>query len=150
MPPTQIRCEDPRSTQTIGTFRVARAELAVPLNTLEISVAEPRFSQLVMQVFEKVCTREDTDKIAPDREYAVDGGLIKLGRYQPFSLEEELGQKSLTDSDYTKTLRISKPSLLNTLSWVNEALSPSLGDHQVEIQTRAVGLNFRVSMVAAP
>ena len=150
MPPTQMHCEDPRSAQTIGTFRVARAELAVPLNTLEISVAEPNFSQLVMQVFEKVRTREDIDNIAPDREYAVDGGIIKLGRYQPFLLEEELGQKSLEDSNHTKTLRIKKPGLLNTLGWVDEALPTSLGDHQVEIQTRAVGLNFRVSVVADP
>jgi SAM-dependent methyltransferase len=81
MPPTQVHCLDPRSAQTIGTFRVARAELAIPINTLEVDIAEPDFSELVLKVFQKVRTREDTEKIAPDREYAVDNGIIKIGRY---------------------------------------------------------------------
>lgn len=144
MPPTQIHCDDPRSAQTIGTFRVARAELAVPLNTLEISDMEADFSQLVLKVFDKVRTREDNDRIAPDREYAVDNGIIKLGRYQPLSLEQEIGEKSLTDSTHAKTLQITKPGLLNTLGWIEEALPTTLGDNQVEIETKAIGLNFRV------
>lgn len=145
MPPTQIHCEDPRSAQTVGTLRVARAELAVPFNTLEISVTEDQFFILIMKVFGKIRTRQDIDRIAPDREYAVDNGVIKLGRYQPFSLEHELGEKSLTNSNLVKTLQITKPGLLNTLGWVDQALPTALGDHEVEVETRAVGLNFRVS-----
>lgn len=49
MPPTQIHCDDPRSAQTIGTFRVARAELAIPLSTLEISPEEADFAELVLK-----------------------------------------------------------------------------------------------------
>ena len=145
MPPTQIRCEDPRSAQTIGTFRVARAELALSFNTLEIHPDEAQFTDLTLKVFEKVRTRRDIDRIAPDKEYAVDNGVIKLGRYQPFSLENEVGEKSLTGSTSRKTLQIPKPGLLNTLGWVDEAVPTTLDDHEVEVETRAVGLNFRVS-----
>ncbi len=35
--PAQIHCSDPRFGQTIGALRVARAELALPIHTLEIS-----------------------------------------------------------------------------------------------------------------
>ncbi|KAL8736136.1 MAG: hypothetical protein Q9181_002526 [Wetmoreana brouardii] len=147
MPPTQIDCADPRSAQTIGAFRVARAELAIPLSTLEISSEEANFAQLVMKVFDKIRTREDMDKIAPDREYAVDHGVIKIGRYQPFSLEEEIAKKSSIGATPAKALRITKPGLLNTLCWEDKILPASLEDNQVEVATRAVGLNFRVRLL---
>lgn len=147
MPHTQVSCQDPCSGQTVGMFRVARAELAIPIHTLEIDPAETDFSELVMKVFQKVRTREDTETIAPDKEYAVDNGVIKIGRYQPFSLEQEVGEKGLTDSGNVKALEIGKPGLLDTLQWV-EGSSPVVGDNQVEVEVRAVGLNFRDIMVA--
>ena len=147
-PPIQVVCEDPRSAQTVGTFRVARAELAVPINTLELDVADSHFSELVMKVFQKVRSREDAENIAPDREYAVHNGIIKIGRYQPFLLEQEIGEKSSTDSGHAKTLHIIKPGLLDTLHWVERSLPSALGDHEVEVDTRAVGLNFRDIMVS--
>lgn len=148
MPPAQVRCIDPRSAQTIGMFRVIRAELAIPLNTLEIEPTETGFSSLVMKVFQKVRTREDTDKIAPDREFAVDQGVIKIGRYQPFSLEDEVCEKSVTESGHVKTLEIAKPGLLESLRWIEGSVPSILQDDQVEVETRAVGLNFRVSITA--
>lgn len=145
MPPTQMHCDDPRSAQTIGTFRAAREELATPLHTLEISVTEAHFSKLIMKIFDKIRSRRDIDRIDPDREFAVDNGVIKIGRYQPFSLERELSEKSLTDSNHMKILQIKKPGLLNTLGWIDKALSAKIGDHEVEVETRAIGLTFRVS-----
>ena len=146
MPPTQVRCVDPRSAQTIGMFRVIRAELAIPLITLEIEPTEADFFSHVMQVFEKVRTRHDIDKIAPDKEFAVDQGVVKIGRYQPFSLDHETSEKSIFNTDHVKSLEIGKPGLLETLRWAEGSLPTQLGDDQVEIETRAVGLNFRVSL----
>lgn len=147
MPPSQVNCKDPRSAQTIGVFRVLCAELAIPINTLEIDPAEADLSQLVMKVLQKIRTREDTEKIAPDREFVVNNGIIKIGRYQPFSLEQEVGKKSLTDSGHVKMLGIARPGLLDTLHWLEGSLPTVLEDNQVEVNTRAVGLNFRVSRV---
>jgi hypothetical protein len=94
MPPTQVVCEDPRSAQTVGIFRVARAELAIPINTLELDAEEPHFSELVMKVFQKMCSCEDTENIAPDREYAVENGIIKIGRYQLFRSSKGLATRA--------------------------------------------------------
>ena len=96
-------------------FTTTRAELATPLFALEIDIEEERFSNLIVQVFEKVCSREDNDNLAPDREFAVDKGIIKIGRYQPFSREQEFRKKSSTDSGNVKTLETLKPRLLETL-----------------------------------
>lgn len=148
MPPTQVDCEDPRSAQTVGIFRVTRAELGVLLNTLEINECERYFAELVIKVFEKVRTREDTENIAPDREYAVQEGVIKIGRYQPFNLEREVGDKSLQVAQAAgckKTLAIGKPGLLESLHWVTTSRIGQLGAHEVEVEGRAVGLNFKVS-----
>lgn len=146
MPQTQVHCVDPRSAQTIGMIRTIRAELALPFHTLEIEPAEVDFSNLLLKVFEKVRTRDDIDNLAPDREFAVDNGIIKLGRYQPFPLEQEVCEKSITTSGHVKTLEIGKPGLLETLQWTEGSLPSGLQDNEVEIETRAVGLNFRVSV----
>ena len=148
MPPTQMNCVDPRSAQTVGMFRVVRAELAIPLFSLEIDVSEPKFTELVTNVFGKVRSRKDTEKIAPDREYAVDNGVVKIGRYQPFSLEEEVGERSMGESGHVKSLDIVKPGMLDTLRWVESPLQDDLQANQVEVDTRAVGLNFRDIMVS--
>ena len=145
MPLAQVRCVDPRSAQILGMFRIIRAELAIPFMTLEIEATEKKFSTLVMQVFQKIRIHEDTDKIAPDREFVVDKGIIKVGRYQPFLLEQELCEKSVTDSLTGKMLHIAKPGLLETLHWTNTILPSKLENNQVEIESRTVGLNFRVS-----
>ncbi|KAI9741492.1 MAG: hypothetical protein M1818_004298 [Claussenomyces sp. TS43310] len=143
MQPTQVRCQNPRSGQTIGMIRTVRAELALPYMTLEIDPAERDFSDLVLQVFKKACARDDIDNILPDREFAVDKGVVKIGRYQPFSLEQEVSSRLYTNSGKVKTLEIGKPGLLETLRWIEGSPSSTLPANHVEIETRAVGLNFR-------
>lgn len=143
--PSQILCKDPRAAQTIGMSRTIRSELAIPFATLEIDQTETDFSNLVMQVFKKVQSREDTENLTPDREYAVDKGVIKIGRYHPFSFQQELGNEGAVSSGHVKTLEIGKPGLLETLRWMGDSRLGDLEDDQVEIDARAIGLNFKVS-----
>lgn len=149
MPPVQVRCIDPRSAQSIGMLRTVRAELGIPYMTLEIDPTEPNFSQLVTCVLKKVCNREDIDNLAPDKEFVIDQGTIKIGRYQSFSLEKEVCEESRVKSCPVKALEIVKPGLLETLQWIDGARPSDLQHDRVEIQTRAVGLNFRVSLLNA-
>ena len=144
LPPTQVRCINPCSAQSIGMIRTARAELAIPFMTLEIDPKETEFSSLVMRVFQKVCNREDIDNLAPDKEFVVNRGVVKIGRYQPFSLVEEVCNKGRITSGQVKMLEIVKPGLLETLRWADGAPPIALLHDQVEIETRAAGLNFRV------
>ena len=143
--PSQIHCEDPRSAQTIGVARTIRSELAIPFVTLEIDPREEKFGKIVVQVFDKAMSRKDNGTLAPDREYAVDDGVIKVGRYHPFSLQREIGQKSsLTATDSAMTLEIKRPGLMQSLQWSRKAMPVDMAQDEVEVQTAAVGLNFRV------
>ena len=144
--PSQILCDNPRSAQTIGIARTIRSEMAASFVTLEINTKEREFGKLVMQVFKKITNVEDIGTLAPDREYAVDDGIIKVGRYHPFSLQEELSQRNtLSAADHARTLEIRKPGLMQTFQRSEKPMPTELGADEVEIQTAAVGLNFRVS-----
>ena len=146
--PTQIRCEDPRSAEIIGAARTIRSELAMPFVTLEISPAEKDLGKLVMQVFGKIQSRKDEGTLAPDMEFAVDDGVIKVGRYHPFSLQKKLAEeKDVAATDCATTLEIMKPGLMQTFQWSKKPIPRELGEDEVEIQTMAVGLNFRVSQM---
>ena len=120
----------------------------MPFVTLEIDPRERRFGDLVMEVFGKISNEKDDGTLAPDREYAVDDGVIKVGRYHPFSLQTELrerGSRPVTGS--AMTLEIMKPGLMQTFQWSRRALPDELEPDEVEIQTAAVGLNYRVSRI---
>ncbi len=144
--PAQVKCKDPHSAQAIGVARSTRSELAIPFYTLEIDAGEAQFSSLVQKVLKKIRACEDTGLLAPDKEYIVDDGVIKIGRYQTFSVQEERNVKSSVVGDQSvKSLSISRPGSLEALAWIHEPRSQSIGDEEVEIEVRAVGVNFKVS-----
>lgn len=143
--PAQVNCEHPRSAQAIGVARAIRAESQIPLYTLEVKPTEPRLPELVCQVLTKVQRTEDNELLAPDKEYIVDGGIVKTGRYQPFLVHKELEEAISaheTKVDLPKSLHITNPGCLDQLTWMDSAL-PQLGVGDIVIDTKAVGLNFK-------
>lgn len=153
--PTQMGCRDPRSATFLGVARTLRAEQVPGLCTLEIETSEPQFADLVLGVFDKVRTQEDVGTLAPDREFAVENSQVCIPRYHPFSLTDKLkGEgghrvKGESQIDNTRTaLTIGKTGSMETLHWIDEALPADLPSHHVEIEARAVGLNFRDVVLA--
>ncbi|XXG95388.1 hypothetical protein Hte_001650 [Hypoxylon texense] len=151
--PVQIRCTDPRPATFIGVARTLRAEQAPGLCTLEIDAGEPRFADLVLDVFEKIRTEEDVGTLAPDREFAVENSQICIPRYHPFSLTNRLRESnSRTEESSTgntrTALNVGKTGSMETLHWIDEPLPLLLPDDHVEIEARAVGLNFRDVVLA--
>ncbi|KAI0378980.1 hypothetical protein F5Y04DRAFT_290700 [Hypomontagnella monticulosa] len=153
--PVQIRCEDPRAAPFIGVARTLRAERVPGLSTLEIRAEEPQFADLVLGVFDKIRAQEDVGSLGPDREFAVDNGQVCIPRYHPFSLTDRLkeggnargGEAKPADKNTRTALNIGKTGSMETLHWIDEPL-PELPDDHVEIETRAVGLNFRDVVLA--
>ena len=142
--PTQIRCQDPRSGQAIGVARSIRAESSVPFYTLEISENEGNFSNLVLRVWEKIVHAEDSELLSPDKEYVVDDGVVKVGRYQQFLVEKSLSRARLVGNTASSvSLEISTAGQLDSLKWIEMPFNPKLGAGEVLIDTRAVGLNFK-------
>ena len=86
--PTQISCPDPRAAQSIGLTRAIRAELDLPVFTLEIDKTDRDLTKQVLQVFELVQKSEDKGLLLSDREFAVHDGQVHIGRYQQIDLAQ--------------------------------------------------------------
>jgi malonyl CoA-acyl carrier protein transacylase/SAM-dependent methyltransferase len=144
--PSSLSTSDPRSAQSLGMLQIVRSELSIPVYTLEISPQEPQFVELVMEVIELIRRPDYSEKIAKDQEYIVEGGVIKIGRVETFSLTEEMRSLSpIALNDTATTLHIGTPGSLSTLGWVNQTLDP-LDDLDVEVEAKSYGLNFKVEI----
>ncbi|KAF2821460.1 KR domain-containing protein [Ophiobolus disseminans] len=145
LPPCQINNSNPDSSKSLGMLRTTRAELGVPITTLEIKKDEANLPTIAIEVFEKSRPYSDTDKLMPDMEFAFDDGQVKVGRFHPFDLEEALVASNQSDHDNAEVeLSIQQPGLLDSLKWVERPeRTESLGDDEVEIIPGAIGLNFK-------
>lgn len=113
-------------------------------------------ARYVSSVLTKVCTSKDTATVTPEREFAVDpaDGILKIGRLVPFSVEEELAAAAsamtavngASSKDVVASLDIPKPGMLDTLRWTVSPAVAELPETHVEIDVKAVGLNFRVCL----
>ena len=145
--PSQISCADPSRALSIGVARTIRSELNIPYFTLEVDSSDKSVGDLVTKMLAHVKASEDTESLLLDREYAVDQGEIKIGRYIPYSLERQLGRpEAISSNEFSikvQTLEIGKPGLLESLRWTQRDGPKAIADGHVEIETRSIGLNFR-------
>ncbi|KAI9820043.1 MAG: Type I Iterative PKS [Pycnora praestabilis] len=142
---TQMRCEDPRYALVIGLARTIRSEWSVDMATLELdSVGYDAWSPLV-KVFSKFQKRSKEFDLDPDFEYALSNGVLHVGRFHWISVTNELLEVS--QEGLPKRLEIGKRGLLKTLQWVQQPRKNLVGD-EVQIEIRAVGMNFKDVLIA--
>lgn len=141
-------CKNPIIATSLGAMHTVRLELGIPMTVLEINNEEPSCIDLTLSVWNRVVTPEVTGrKQQPDRDYLVDRGAIKIGRYRPFSLtlERERKRSLLAKRPEVITLKVGQPRLIDTVRWAEEGDDIVVLKHdEVEIDNRAVGVNFRV------
>lgn len=103
---------------------------------------------IVANVFGKITSYTTTNDLLPDMEFVYDNGVIKTGRFHPFSLNDALAAKTSPDKHPIIELGLDEVGLLNTLRWAEKKNNAAeLKEDEVEISTRVVGMNFRVSIV---
>ncbi|KAL5050179.1 hypothetical protein BDW71DRAFT_195088 [Aspergillus fruticulosus] len=124
--PSQVACSDPRYAPILGLLRTARTELLVTAATLELDSLNERALGTAVTVAERLMKGTSLDpSLDPVLEYAYSRGQLMV------------------------TLQIGKRGLLQTLSWKPKpASTASPPDDWVEVQTRAVGLNFKDLLIA--
>lgn len=136
--PCQIRCRDPRYAQIFGTARAIRTETLVDFATCEVDDIGSSLDRIV-DVFAHFQTREEDEFSKPEFEYAISNGTVHVGRIYLFSLKEEAIEDHL---DHVH-LNMTKIGRLTSMQWTTRASKPLSGD-DVEVQTYAAGLNFKV------
>jgi SAM-dependent methyltransferase len=145
--PSQINCEDPTFAPVIGLARTIRSEMAIDFATCEVDDLDSSLGcKAVATIFIKFNERkEDRDSIlGPDFEYAICNGTIRVSRFFPFALNDEL---QVSESSNEAILTIARPGRLDTMCWLGHRVLPPQGD-EVEVEVYVTGLNFRVGRLS--
>ncbi len=146
MPPCQINCRNPDASRSLGMLRATRAELGVPLVNLEIDRDVENLCNVIIDLFLESKTETPDGGLVPDLEFAYDCGEMKTGRFHGFHLEEALlsSTESLPKNNTMIELEVKQRGLLDSLTWVEQPCR-TLKKDEIEIESFAVGMNFRVS-----
>ena len=143
----QNGCVDPNYSLILGMARTIRKELLIDFATFELEDLDDahgwRITADVLHEFQHRVQDADND---PVLEYVLSDGRVQVGRYHWISVSNEL--LSAKYDSYPKKLEIGRPGILTTLAWKQDEPADLKGDF-VEIETRAVGLNFKVSTPSA-
>lgn len=137
----QAKSADPRFGLFLGLARTLRSELPVLIATLELDCMDHNAYTVIAKVFWKMHRRRVESDVDPDCEFVLCKGAINIGRYHAVSVAQELGMLS-TEPGALK-LDIGRHGLLQTLRWV-PCQDQELGPDEVVIESRAIGLNFKV------
>lgn len=139
----QIGCQNPDYSLILGMARTVRAEHMIDFATLELenfdNAVAWRATADVLHEFQHRARDSDND---PTLEYVLSDGRVQVSRYHWVSVSNEL--MSAKNNSNPKRLEISKPGIMNTLAWKQDKPTDLKGEF-VEIETWAVGLNFKVS-----
>lgn len=137
----QLGCKDPRYGIVTGLARTIRPEIGVDFWTAELDSLDSATTASVAAIYRKFHARPGLDAESKlDSEYAVKDGVVHIGRYHWSSTVKELQSQSSPDP---KQLIIGRFGLIGSMHWVQHQPS-DVGDDEVEIEVRCVGLNFKV------
>ena len=139
----QIRCRDPNYSLILGMARTIRTELLMDFATLELENFDADGWKATADVLQEFVHRVRDPDNDPVLEYAYSDGKIQVGRYHWISVSKEL--LDTKHASFPRKLEIGRPGILQTLAWKQEE-PLELKSDWVEVETRAVGLNFKVNL----
>ena len=131
-----IQSRDPSYGLVLGTARALRSEMGLDFTTLELESFDENGWKAARAVLAETAQRG-----RHNYEYVVSNGSIKVGRFQWYPLSERLLLGD--DPACTKRLEIVKPGSLQTLAY-KQHIPPQLRPDELKVETRAVGMNFKV------
>ncbi|GME55565.1 Lovastatin diketide synthase LovF [Neofusicoccum parvum] len=151
---SQAACADPRWAGAVGVARTVRAEMGVGFATLEVGVSGGGGevdAEVVADLFERVGRergeRRGRGEVDPDWEYVLLDGVVQIPRYRAVDVRRELLVESGGGGEGPWRLGVGRVGQLQTLRWAEGERAP-LADLEVEVEPRAVGLNFKDVLVA--
>ncbi|KAL9069203.1 MAG: hypothetical protein Q9157_006247 [Trypethelium eluteriae] len=141
---SQVGCSNPRYSQVVGVARTVRSELLTHFATLELDSVSLSSIEAICHVFRKFQRRTRGGEIDSDFEYALVDGVVQIPRYHWISTGQQL--ETIPKDKLPMKLEIAKFGLLQSLRWVQDKAFSLDGD-QVEVEPRAIGLNFKDVLV---
>lgn len=142
----QLHCTDPRYGLLTGLARNVRLELSLNFCTVEIQSLDSSALAIIPVIYEKFHNQALLIDRRNDSEFAIHDGNVYVGRYHWTPIQKEI-EALPTENDYKKMV-LGETMVTDSLHWVNQK-QQELKDDEVEIEIRAVGLNFRVSMATS-
>lgn len=143
---SQINCRDPNYSLILGVARTIRNETGKDFATLELdSFEDLKAWATTVHVFHEFRHRFQDSDNDPDFEYVYSDGRVQVGRFHWTNVSEQL--KAVKDPSHPQKLDIGRPGILQTLNWKQEEFT-ELAGNEVQIETRAVGLNFKDVLIA--
>lgn len=140
----QFNCKDPRYSQVLGIARTSRSELSTDFATFEIDEVTANSMDALIQVLSKFQRRRKDSPFDPELEFAFSNGTIQIPRFHWISVSERLSTK-LHGEQTPKKLNVGRFGLLHSLHWLQEKPIDTLVSGQIEVEPRAVGMNFKES-----
>ncbi|OLN81992.1 Lovastatin diketide synthase LovF 19, partial [Colletotrichum chlorophyti] len=144
----QVDCKNPNYALVNGMARSIRQETGIDFVTFELESfdesAWKALSDLLGTFPSRVIDGEvDTDF---ESEYAFHAGTIQVGRMHWIKINNELQDRKR--KDHVESLVIEKPGIIQTLHWKQRTPLALKSEDWVQVDTRAVGLNFKDVLIA--
>ncbi|KAF9884738.1 hypothetical protein FE257_001300 [Aspergillus nanangensis] len=144
--PIQAACPDPRYGLGLGMVRNIRCEITPYVATMELHTIDQSTLGPVMQVFEKLVFFNVENRKPPEYEFAFKDGTIQVPRFHWSSIDEMT--RASTGIQGPRRLDIDTYAMLDSLVWTCSGLDDqALGDEEVEVEIKYVGINFRDMMI---
>lgn len=137
----QVQPQSPSYSLSIGVWRSIRAEMSTPVATLEIDRTNETTGETIMKVMENYL--DQASAITTEQEYAIINGIVHVGRYHWWNMEEELAE---TEDISNRPLR-AKVEVARAASTVKWETQPAvvIGENDVIVQPIYVGVSSLVS-----
>ncbi|THC90430.1 hypothetical protein EYZ11_010107 [Aspergillus tanneri] len=92
--------------------------------------------------------RTSKQNINTTTEWAVVGQKPLISRYHYIQVAEELKNKGFADNSTVKKLEQTRPGLVDTLCWKEISVSRGLGENDVLVLVKYVGMNFKDVLIS--
>ncbi|KAI0860401.1 hypothetical protein F4860DRAFT_479113 [Xylaria cubensis] len=145
--PCQIRCLEPSYALFIGLARSLRNELGINIATLELDNINTMESiNAIVGVYMKLQQARTDGDVDVDSEFAWSRGTVHIPRFHWVSVNDNLATAS--DARIPKQLEVDKIGSLKNLRWIDKHTPIGLKGNEVEVDVRAVGVNFKDVLIA--
>jgi len=137
----QLQCQDPRYGMALGMARNLRVETGIDIATLELEHFDQQAWCSALKVLHNFEQRLNDFETDPVLEYVFANGYIQTGKFHWIDVGDQLKQPR--HGSRPQKLDIGQRGALQTLYW-KQYESPIPVEDQVEVDVRAVGMNFKV------